>query len=665
MKKYIFSLFILLFISIQAHTQTKRALFIAIGNYEEGKGWSKLNSMNDVELMKGILISQGFAENNITVLSDEQATSKGILQGINAFKDSLKTNDIAYIQISSHGNQLADNNEDEADGLDEAIVCYGAINPKQQQPASKEEFDKMAESYLRDDDLGKNIYEIRKKLGPLGDLLVIIDACHSGSGTRGGYDDEAILRGGTTALIPPGWNFNVDVNQTESEYQETALDLNDPALAPYVIISAAQASQLDKETKVNGKYVGGLSFGAAVAFQQKIGTPTYRSLFARIKTAITHQLKDQVPQLEGNGIDREIFGGQFVPQSPYLNITEIDEIKKIVKLDHGLLAGLQVGSEVSIYPSGTTSKQTATKLFTGRVIDVEAFSSTVQLDGNIKGNPNAFWAFVEKSKYNYQPLTFGFIDETFRGKNENKLGFKKAEKDKIIKNIAELGAVYQVKSPELIFEKRNDSLAIYIALTGYIYKTVSLAGLPYALELYNKYRFLSELAIDDEFIQVDMQMILLNSMKKEDSILTQSRLVNGNLELIEGDQVKFYVKNNSEKTLYYNMVDIQPDGIYAVLYTRANGYYAEDLFLHPGESKSIATLKIGPPYGLETFKVFFTYSMIELETTIGTNKMLNWDADPMELFYSNATESGSRGAIIPVGSGAVKDFCFKIKKKQE
>ena len=42
-----------------------------------------------------------------------------------------------------------------------------------------------ADKHFRDDLLGQKLVQLRTKLGEKGNLLVIIDACHSGTMTRG------------------------------------------------------------------------------------------------------------------------------------------------------------------------------------------------------------------------------------------------------------------------------------------------------------------------------------------------------------------------------------------------------------------------------------------------------------------------------------------------
>ena len=52
----------------------KLALIIAIGTYDSTTGWKSISSLNDINYMKPALIGQGFEENNIEILTNEQAT---------------------------------------------------------------------------------------------------------------------------------------------------------------------------------------------------------------------------------------------------------------------------------------------------------------------------------------------------------------------------------------------------------------------------------------------------------------------------------------------------------------------------------------------------------------------------------------------------------------
>ena len=63
----------------------KRALIIAVGNYPKETGWMDISSLNDVPLIQGALVNQGFDVNNILLITDAQATKKGILDAFDNF----------------------------------------------------------------------------------------------------------------------------------------------------------------------------------------------------------------------------------------------------------------------------------------------------------------------------------------------------------------------------------------------------------------------------------------------------------------------------------------------------------------------------------------------------------------------------------------------------
>src|SRR5215212_6441550 len=174
--------------------QTKHALIFAIGNYPAKNGWTTISSITDVSFIKTALARQGFEEKNIKVIQDAAATSQGVSGALkNLVNDAnVKAGDIVVIHFSSHGEQVQDDNNDETDGFDETIVTYNAVLPR-----LSKDFQKDQAEYFRDDQFGNYINQLRSKLGRDGDVVVFMDACHSGTGTRG----SAKVRGGQPPFV--------------------------------------------------------------------------------------------------------------------------------------------------------------------------------------------------------------------------------------------------------------------------------------------------------------------------------------------------------------------------------------------------------------------------------------------------------------------------------
>ena len=178
----------------------KLALIVAIGTYDSVTGWKSISSLNDINYMKPALLGQGFTEDNIEILRNEQATKSGIVDAIDRLISKAKPGDIVVFHFSGHGQQIYDDErKDEADGYDEALVPYNA-NMRYGGGYT-------GQNHLRDDELGDKLKLLRKNIGKEGSLLVLLDACHSGTATRG--QEIAITRGGAEKCEPKGYNKTI------------------------------------------------------------------------------------------------------------------------------------------------------------------------------------------------------------------------------------------------------------------------------------------------------------------------------------------------------------------------------------------------------------------------------------------------------------------------
>lgn len=177
-------MFFMLTVSVALPAQTRRALVIGIGQQED-KAWGKINGDKDVPYVDKILKDAKFKAGNIRRLVNKQATKKAI---VNAFKSLIaqsRRGDVIYVHYSGHGQQMKDVHNDEKDGLDECWIPYDAYR----KPCNKDR----GEKHLTDDEVNYYLNAIRNKIGDVGKMLVVIDACHSGDATRG--SDDEVVRG--------------------------------------------------------------------------------------------------------------------------------------------------------------------------------------------------------------------------------------------------------------------------------------------------------------------------------------------------------------------------------------------------------------------------------------------------------------------------------------
>ena len=171
--------------SAQGQEPKKFALLVGISNFED-KNWPTLHGKEEVATLLQTLQSKGFPEGNILLCTDEQATKEHILSLFRDLQARVGRGSMVYIHFSMHEQQILDddtNPQEESDGLDECLIPYDCLyigSEKNIAPETAYRGDK----HLRDDDIGTLTDDLRSKIGPEGQLVVVVDACHAGTSTR-------------------------------------------------------------------------------------------------------------------------------------------------------------------------------------------------------------------------------------------------------------------------------------------------------------------------------------------------------------------------------------------------------------------------------------------------------------------------------------------------
>jgi len=290
--KYLLAFFFLTFGSHTIDAQTKRALIVGIGSYPLESGWGTIHGDNDVPLITDALINRGFNQDNIVKLVNDQATKINILKQFNLLTQKAQINDIIYVHFSTHGQQVVDTDGDEQDSLDEAIIPYDA-----RKTYMKRVYD--GKNHLIDDELNQLLSALRKKIGKLGSLVVVIDACHSGDATRGnGDENDSIVIRGTTEIFKPGAKQKIIAEPVK------AID--------WVVISATQSYQNNYEYKVNGSYYGSLSYAIKLTLPNLTGKDDFTGMFKAIQKSREEMSVSRYPQrpmIEGDSyyLNQKVF----------------------------------------------------------------------------------------------------------------------------------------------------------------------------------------------------------------------------------------------------------------------------------------------------------------------------------------------------------------------
>lgn len=220
-------------------------MVIGLGEQQD-KAWNKINGDKDVPLVQGMLKSAGFK--SVTALVNRQATKTGIIGAFRKMAASCKQGDVVYVHYSGHGQQMTDVHNDEKDGLDECWIPYDAYR--------KASATYHGEKHLTDDELNVYLNAIRHKIGAKGKLLVVIDACHSGDGTRG--DDDEVVRGVEDTLVVDSQNarglyetFEMvkSLFMGDNDKKKFINDKAKPLPERWITISACKSNQVNIEMK--------------------------------------------------------------------------------------------------------------------------------------------------------------------------------------------------------------------------------------------------------------------------------------------------------------------------------------------------------------------------------------------------------------------------------
>ncbi len=232
------------------NAETKRALLVGISDYgnamEDPNKWANISGANDVLLLSPLFSEHGYI---VTSLVDSQATHANITNALMEVAKDVKKRDVVYIHFSMHGQPFEDLNGDEEDGWDEALIPVDA-----EMLYAEGVYE--GKNHLLDDELEVYFNDIRSKLGSEGQLIVILDACHSGTASRG---DDDHIRGTREGFTCSGKYYTPDRTQETNDYF-TVASIN--GQSPVTFIEACRSYQVNREVRdvETNTWYGSLSF---------------------------------------------------------------------------------------------------------------------------------------------------------------------------------------------------------------------------------------------------------------------------------------------------------------------------------------------------------------------------------------------------------------------
>lgn len=147
-----------------------RALLIGVGDVPG----APLPAIDlDIDNMKKVAAIMGFRPDEIKVLFNQDASYANVHQALTTWvREGVGPDDRVLIYFSGHGTRVPDPDPQNANGADDALVLHDVERAKVNGKAT-------LKNVLIGHEFGADLKAI-----PSHDILVLVDACHSGSATR-------------------------------------------------------------------------------------------------------------------------------------------------------------------------------------------------------------------------------------------------------------------------------------------------------------------------------------------------------------------------------------------------------------------------------------------------------------------------------------------------
>lgn len=303
---------------------TVYALLVGINEYASDRVRNLNGCVRDVERFKGFLQARVIPSNpdgaspslsrndddgltdeggrlKLKILRDDKAKRDDIIREFRAHLGDAQDGDVALFYYSGHGSQEAAPREFwpiEPDRKNETIVCHDSrIDPYSWDLADKE--------------LAALIGEISAGKPNLH-TLVILDSCHSGSGTRDA-NEAGVRMTSASSQTRPIESYELDRSAISGG---DGANWYKPPDGKHILMAACRPEQLAREQPLEGEVRGVFSHHLLNALTGGGPTLTYRELSKHLSAMVRLLVKDQSPQIEATheNLNQPFLGGQIQPK---------------------------------------------------------------------------------------------------------------------------------------------------------------------------------------------------------------------------------------------------------------------------------------------------------------------------------------------------------------
>jgi hypothetical protein len=623
--------------------------------------WPVLHTDRELEEYRQVLIRDyGFAERDVKVLQDKQATREAIRS---SFQSHLiaqaRPGDVMLFHFSGHGQQLPDEEDpsrrDEPDGLDESLVPYDAVDQSVAEGAAKN---------IRDDELGQWLQELAGRMRPsaqaprAGNITVTLDTCFSGTATRGALGSRGRSWDPTLDGPPPAPRPNLPAEGGAGILHRPGSGDGD-----LVVVSAARTDQTAWERDQQGVFTRHWVRLLARA-RGTTGPVSYRALVERLAIDLAAEGLEQTPQVEG-AADRLLFSGQAHPNPrPHDALRAHTRSDGSMWLEQGEVHGVTQGSRYRLYPIETARFDKEAQLGEADVAEAAPFAARLELrPPHALSNGSGLLAVEVHHAYSFAPLRV--ILRGFTVVPALRSGLRRLD---VLQVVGEEGDVNRTDH-DLVLDYRAATRSVAIARpTARAPDRVlplrdgELAPLAKQLQAEWRRQHFSGLRRETPQAQVDLELLPVDAkLNAEGGLIGEPwRLPaprpSAHLRLAKGKLIGLRLSNRSSSALYVAVLAISPDGDINVLFGTEPG----ENRLRAGQTsepplRSTVHRLVGAPGQRVVIKVIATDSFVDFSGVESASQPTSTRAappprsalyEPLQRLLEGLGEGPSRGPTL-------------------
>ncbi len=263
----------------------RRALCVGINHFKHLPDATLNGCVNDAIDMAAMLKTMGFADGDVMVLTDAQATKAAIMQRLTQMVNEAGAGAVNHIvfSLSSHGTQVPDVSGDEKDKADEAFCPNDLVQKGRVWDP---------DHIINDDELNALFAQL-----PANVLLeVYLDTCHSGTGMKQLWP---------VRYLPPPAPIEEVWAEMQGAKSLEARPNKPKVKAQRILWAGCRADQTSADANFNNRANGAFTYFYLKALKELGGKATRSQVIAHMRGQMKEAGFEQIPQLETNATQRE------------------------------------------------------------------------------------------------------------------------------------------------------------------------------------------------------------------------------------------------------------------------------------------------------------------------------------------------------------------------